>query len=481
MSKAANEVRVYLQNLVGKSWRPLPAVAKALPDDIHEQVSEEYGGLKNFFQSNPQLFELELQQSVFSVRLRPVKIPQAPPLNTSPVGTQQRPKGEVQLQTLVPIPAVVEQPPSNAPPIAADAFSRIPTFSVLVSTIAEAENRPFSEVMKDLRSFTEVADITEVNFKTFVTIKPEWKSAARKWNTTTAGRNPDTIYKDHNTPDYEAFRISRFLSTSDFLGFKGIEVAAAGVITSPLENVIAAFPDLFEVSPEGVRFRLDRKYWKAPETSRKCDEELSGKSIEELEQLLRLLTKNKQEYSFGKLMKRRKELIHRLQLKKFPMGNVLQDERVLAYLMFDLLPADSPIPLTALKEKLPDNARFCANPSPKLMEKFPHLFFTFQQVGATWMVQRPDLPRPQIKGLDEVTDDDIICSVISALPRNFDPERPICVSDMIQTLEFLIRQKVESLGGWQLFLKKHPESFQLVGNAAAMMVKVIDPRLSQSK
>jgi hypothetical protein len=108
MSKAANEVRVYLQNLVGKSWRPLPAVAKALPDDIHEQVSEEYGGLKNFFQSNPQLFELELQQSVFSVRLRPVKIPHAPTINPN-LGTQQRsqPQTGVQQQTVVPPPVVV--------------------------------------------------------------------------------------------------------------------------------------------------------------------------------------------------------------------------------------------------------------------------------------------------------------------------------------------------------------------------------------
>ena len=454
---------------VPNTWSPVAVVASTLPDELHEGISESHGGLKNFFLLHPDEFEVGQNKNVTTVRRR-FKLPEAPthvPTVTVPI-LEPNPN---QVRRL----SEVEWKPSRSHSEVCELtklikntgkwLSELPSFFVPLEALSLA-----SEDLELMR-LSPLSEIVVVGTKQFSRLGPQYRRDVR--SVIPSSEEADSKHADLRVEAFEAFRLARFLSTSDFVGIQGLSSVAASCVSRDIHHVLASYPELFEIDPEsGVRFILHREFWVSP---KKVDEELIGKSVGELEDLLRQLVKQKKQMSYGKLMKRRATIIHHLQRKKYPKGNVLQDERVLCYYMFDLLPTEGGIALTELKEQLPDNGRYCANPAPALLERYPNLFFLYEEKAGQWIVQRADLPRPTVRSAADIDDAELVHCVLSALPKDLDPQRAINISTIIMMLEKPVKDKIGQLGGWQQFLKQHPDSFVLVGDGTSF--KVVDPRV----
>lgn len=163
------------------------------------------------------------------------------------------------------------------------------------------------------------------------------------------------------------------------------------------------------------------------------------------------------------------EISRAILLKKFPKANVWFDRSVLAYFIFDTIPNEEAIDFEEYKGSfLGFAAKHVTPTNGNFLECFPHLFHSFQEQNSaqTWYIQRAD-SQHKITGRspDDVTEEEILVSIMAARPKKIDATRPFqCSTITYKLTKVMIRALKTRFGGLLPILLRHPDKFIVVDN-----------------
>lgn len=286
-----------------------------------------------------------------------------------------------------------------------------PSFMVPVAAVAAVEGVPTEELLAHFRQHSDVFDLVELvtrdgdddggdhalatpaAVEAFVRVLPMHADAC-----TPESAN---LYNEDIVPDYDAYRLARFLITASFRSLKEVAVEADPVLSKSTAHVAASFPEMFEIDAAGanVRFIL-RDDMRPNPLSHYSDAELDAR-IEQLREGVKGYGEKRSKFD----KKHFKDKLAKAQGAKLiranPAGTVCMDRNVLAYLIFDLLPEHSAISLNDVVEMLPEFARNTSvRVTRELVDGYPHLFNVFQDKPPNYMIQRANLEIPDAVRLD---------------------------------------------------------------------------------
>lgn len=482
-------------------WKPVSLVARDLPDDVQEHIGEKYGGLKNFLSEHTTLFDVSVVNGVLAVRCRNENSGQQLPAAPVVSNVMETRKDDTLMRFWPSAAQAASQRPLPSIPVAAQpsgstsnllarhtkdlSATEVAEVSVLAATFPDTlvpfvivqqrigkdlqdlwkrvvDNRKYLDVVNfdTLQEYLPSGNCLPANISSlWIRLAPAYSSCAFVDSLVSSTR---ALFNDYVVPEYEAFRLARFMSTSDFVALAGLEAAARDALSVPVPQVLLAFPQVFQVTKEGARYLLSVKYFDPTKGWKSFETEFAKMDVTELEALLKTLVAHKvgKELGMGKTMKLRRIVIHVLQRKRYPFGNVFQDPRVLAYHIFDLLPREGSLSTDEVRAFLPDNGRYTANISWQLFAEYPSLFYFFQEKPPVWRVMRADAPnRPTAK---QLTAEDVRLLILSNLPKNFDSKRRVSASTIAMSLPLEAKTFIRDAGGWKRVLGQSPQSFKIL-------------------
>lgn len=443
---------------------------------LHEQ---EEGGLKQFLERRPKLFEVTRVAGVLRAKLRhqlkgnesssaaartcssadhwASSIPVEPSSgrNRTKVGTKKVPEHVYKTypRFCIPFSAMLlhhssppseQSEPQNVVEPNASSFSiAIPSDSGQQDNAARLwsqlkEDAPFLRIIR----LYNPEDNLEVQFaRTFVNVLPEF--AAGKLT------EADQTYERYEVEPYEWFRIARVSPfTRTFLVVTPTVLQEASQLLPPNRDPVhvwASAPELFEITigdgDQGelgmlcVRYILHPSYMATGEN--KTEEEI----IRQLEELSGPTQRTK---------KKRRRLRRALQCLQEPLSFL--DDRVWAHFIFDSLPESGSATAEKVVSMLPEAYKNCTPVQWRsTLQKFPMLFKVYDG-PVDLVIQRADLPVMQMRPLQDITAEEILQEIYKAYPLRFHPVIGVTISQMLTKLPRSITQRLYTMENVELEL-----------------------------
>lgn len=200
----------------------------------------------------------------------------------------------------------------------------------------------------------------------------------------------DSVFSEFQVLEYDAFRLARCLPPSGTsISLKNLVIGGVlNVLSVPdVQLVITSFPEMFEypvkfdaVTEQAVRFILAGSYDKPIKRS-VAEIRAEINSLGDVRKS-KVDPKTGQKLKGGQWMRlfdKSNKLNKELALALNPGAHPLKDPRVLAQLLFDMLPLDEPVELSTMHKRLKTTAvQLGENLDIAFFRKFPHMFFVVE-------------------------------------------------------------------------------------------------------
>lgn len=495
-------VEQQISRLVPLRFTSISHIARTIPGDLMESLSEhEKGGLLQFLQRRPKLFEVTCVAGVLRARLRFSGRMEESSSHSSSFGgstsSGQGRFGSGHPNGINDLPLPGEEHGSSSstlcvtgrrghPKTLKRAPSRIyatyPKYCIPFTAFLQyhaahsssdadeqqAGKSLWEQLMQDsdflrIVRLYEPSDALEVQWsRTFISIDPSYHFSP---NSGVSGRGEfcfegDERYRNFQVEPYEWFRIARICPyTKTFLVVTPSLLQEAELLLPPERDplhVWASAPDLFDIrigdGEEGelgmlcVRFIVHPTYLASSEN--KTEEEL----VRQLEELAGPTQRTK---------KKRRRLRRALQCLKEPLSFL--DERVWAHFIFDSLPESSSATAEMVVSMLPEAYKNCTPVHWRTtLQKFPTLFKVYNG-PVDLLIQRADLPMVQMRPLQEISPEEVLQEIYKCYPLRFHPEIGVTISQMLTKLPKAISQRLYTMENVEKeMLLKHQDKVEIL-------------------
>lgn len=494
------EEQIFL--LVPSRFTTISQIARAIPGELMESLSEqEQGGLSQFLQRRPKLFEVTSVAGMLRARTRfsarmggnsSVSCHDhkssgsagrfggtgghSNGVNGALVSNME--EGSEQPTTSTTARRGVGKALMRAPP---RIFSTYPTFCIpfmaLVQySVAQSSHlnesdtamglwdqlERDSEFLSVVRLYEPSDDLALKWNRTFLSIDPSYQccSSSGASGKIEVAQETNERYNSFCVQPYEWFRIARIVPyTKTFMIVTPSLLQEAEMLLPPERDPIhvwASAPNLFDVyigdGDNGelgmlcVRFILHPTYLASSEN--RTEEEL----VRQLEELSGPTQRTK---------KKRRRLRRALQCIKEPLSFL--DERVWAHFIFDSLPETTSATAEMVVSMLPEAYKNCTPVQWRTtLQKFPTLFKVYDG-PVDLLIQRADLPMVQMRPLQEITPEEVLQEIYKCYPLRFHPEIGVTVSQMLTKLPKAIAQRLYTIENVEKdMLLKHQDKVEIL-------------------
>lgn len=494
------EKQIFL--LVPSRFTTISQIARAIPGELMESLSEqEQGGLSQFLQRRPNLFEVTSVAGMLRARTRfsarmdgnsnvschdSKSSCSAGPFggasgysngfngaclsnveegSASPATSSTTRRGAGKVVKRAPTHIYSTYPNFCIPFMALLQYSAAQSSHVSEDDTAKAlwdQLDKDSEFLSVLRLYEPSDDLAVKWNRTFLFIAPSYQcfsssGASGKLEVT---HEVDERYNSFQVQPYEWFRIARICPyTKTFMTVTTSLLQEAEMLLPPERDplhVWASAPNLFDIcigdGDNGelgmlcVRFILHPSYLASSEN--RTEEEL----VRQLEELSGPTQRTK---------KKRRRLRRALQCLKEPLSFL--DERVWAHFIFDSLPETTSATAEMVVSMLPEAYKNCTPVQWRTtLQKFPTLFKVYDG-PVDLLIQRADLPMVQMRPLQEITPEEVLQEIYKCYPLRFHPEIGVTVSQMLTKLPKAIAQRLYTMENVEKeMLLKHQDKIEIL-------------------
>nr|CCC93098.1 unnamed protein product [Trypanosoma congolense IL3000] len=313
------------------------------------------------------------------------------------------------------------------------------------------------------------------------------------------GMSEDAEVPDWNeeefSPQYDLWRMSRFLLTEDFTRIQHVLMQVGGIIQTPLLQVCMTYPERISLQLEsaiGCNAGVEGRYYLNGVSLSEMHEVIGLKfllSADEIAQHLKQtnsplqrLTDDELRAERAKLKelpplrrnKIRRSIVREEFRRRFPHGNVFLNPDVVAFHLYDMMSPGVWADNCYLREKLlPDGGKGSMHVGVDFFDMFPHLFITQGVTTTTVNVMRREQGMEDIVGDGETwksapfREEDILFALLPWLMKKTDDFKDF------KHLEFLLsftprhmfkrlQMKGSAVDLMANMLQKYPESFEVV-------------------
>lgn len=494
-------VEKQISRLVPPRFTTISHIARTIPGDLMESLSEhERGGLLQFLQRRPKIFEVTCVAGVLRARLRVSARAGEGNSRCHLAGSTDSGSGrfgggrqngindfplqsaEGDNSTLTASLAGRRSHARTVKRAPARIYDTYPTYCIPFTALVQyyAAQSCLANEGKDIatslwehldqdrefltivRLYDPTDDIAVKQSRTFISISPSYHLPGMAGG---HGRNEfsfeaDRRYRSFEVEPYEWFRIARICPhTKTFMSVTPSLLQEAQLLL-PSErdpvHVWASAPELFDIrigdGEEGelgmlcVRFILHPSYLASSEN--KTEEEL----VRQLEELAGPTQRTK---------KKRRRLRRALQCLKEPLSFL--DERVWAHFIFDSLPETSSATAEMVVSMLPEGYKNCTPVQWRTtLQKFPTLFKVYNG-PVDLLIQRADLPMVQMRPLEEISAEEVLQEIYKCYPLRFHPEIGVTISQMLTKLPKAISQRLYTMENVEKeLLLKHQDKIEIL-------------------
>jgi hypothetical protein len=452
-----------LVKVVPPTFMALTQISFKLPDETKDLVGD-LGGLRRVLDENSDMFAVATIGKVLVARRKVCVSENQPSHFHSSMKISQR------KEAILPVASIPMR--SCLPP----EVQRIcPTFVVPMSAAVEAgliSEREVSKFVAEHESFLDLVDLREAAGLTEDSAPTPLSSSSsssgcrlnklffrlhiRHHGDPCAGTS-DVALRRYQVEEHDAYRLARLLPVKDTIVIDSAFCARAKEVVPAKEvcHVLASNPNLFfvqlcgnEAQPVGAssgagttpktvlhaKFLLDPKY--VSHASHSAEEVM--RKISEWKESRRVVIANREE---------KRTLQRALQYLTHPLPHL--DHLVFAYFLFDSL-GDAPVEVSDLIAGLPEYAKNC---TPVRLEKFfkafPHLLHAFK-MDTSFLVQRADIPRPEMRDPLSLTAEEVVLSVASKLSPQLSPDAAIAFNRIVN-LPHEVRRNIRLRGLERIF------------------------------
>ncbi|SCU72900.1 uncharacterized protein TEOVI_000448400 [Trypanosoma equiperdum] len=307
-------------------------------------------------------------------------------------------------------------------------------------------------------------------------------------------RDTYTWFDEDFSPQYDLWRMSRFLLTEDFTSIQHVDIQTRGIIQTPLLQVAMTYPERISLQLGSTVDRsnaVEGRYYVNGRSHHEVDEVIGLKFIlseDEVAKHLKFtnsrlsnLTEEELSAERAKLKnipplrrsKLRRAVVREEFRRRFPLGNVFLNPNVVAFHVYDLMTPGEWHSNSVLRDTvLPDGGKGCMHVGVDFFDQFPHLFITQGVCTTTVNVMRREQGMEAILGDGEIwkrtsfRDEDILLSMLQNVSHKLDEwaeGKPLSI--FVSRLPRHMFKYLQKNGGAAIglagILKKYPEAFEV--------------------
>ncbi|KAG8348260.1 hypothetical protein ERJ75_001729100 [Trypanosoma vivax] len=422
----------------GKSaWVPLSRVSSFLPDDTRERLAA-VGGLAGYCKQqlqSPQnsLFAVRTVDGVLCIRATANESHVAKSPHVSSVKSMQANySNELQsvLKLLPDRPASVET---------CRRAWELPSVEITVSRITKI----MEQIQTVLRSCDAPNSLSLYIQAGYVGKLLSFVVKGLQGDAVAPAVDEPTWFEEDFSPQYDLWRLSRFLLTADYISVQEAQLQCGGILQTPLLQVIMTYPERISLKLGPALMPSDAvegRLYISGEHTGKVHEILGIKFVlsrEEVEQHLKPTKSRFSGLTDEELAQERVKLkdvppLRRQKIRRtivreefrrlYPKGNPLLNPNVVALYIYDLMPPGVWVNNSTVRDTmLPNGGKGSMHVSVDFFDKFPHLFITQGITTTSVNVMRREQGMEDVVGDGEVwqgasfRDEEILLFIVSRL------------------------------------------------------------------